>query len=159
MLDDVPVYGVEGLAQWGEQFFGQASKEQPPDQVDVAGGGGDDRSPAVGSQADFGRPPVLGCQAALDQTTAFHAPGVMRQAAPLPTDQGRQGADLHTLVGYSAQGVEDIVVGKREVTVCLELAVHLVPQPLLKPHIGEPGTQFVASQPNDCASVVLLALT
>ena len=37
MLNDVVVYGVEGLAQWGEQLFGQASKEQPPDQGDVAG--------------------------------------------------------------------------------------------------------------------------
>src|SRR5205807_1755244 len=86
VLDDVVVYGVESVAQWGEQFFGQASKEQPPDQVDVAGGGCDDRSPAVGSQPDFGRPPVVGGEAALNQAAAFHSPGVMRQAAALPTD-------------------------------------------------------------------------
>ena len=37
MLNDVVVYGVEGLAQWGDQLLRQASKEQPPDQGDVAG--------------------------------------------------------------------------------------------------------------------------
>ena len=97
----------------GRAALWQASKEQPPDQVDVAGDGCDDRLPAVGSQPDFGRPPVVGCEAALNQAAAFHSPGVMRQAATLPTDVGRQGADLHALVGYSAQGVEDVVVGKR----------------------------------------------
>jgi hypothetical protein len=59
MLNDLVVYGVECLAQWGDQLLRQASKEQPPDQGDVAGGC-DDRSPAVGSQPDFGRPPVVG---------------------------------------------------------------------------------------------------
>ncbi len=113
MFDDVVVYGFEGLAQWGEQLFGQAAKEEVPDQVDVAGGGVDDGSLAVGSQPDFGRPPIRGSNVALDQTAAFHSPGVMRHAAALPTDLGGQGADLHAFAGYSAQGVEDVVVGKR----------------------------------------------
>jgi hypothetical protein len=83
------VYGFECLAQWGKQLFRQASEEQAPDQIDVTGGGSDDRSPAIGSQTDIGRPPVSGCQVALDQTTALHSPGVMRQSAPFPTDLGR----------------------------------------------------------------------
>ncbi len=41
-----------------------------PNQVDVARGGFDNGSVAVGSQPNFGRPPVRGSNLALDQTTA-----------------------------------------------------------------------------------------
>lgn len=113
MLDDVVVYGFERLAQWGEPLFGQAFEEQVSDQVDVARSGFDDRSPAPGSQLNLRHAPIRCSKVALDHSPALHSPGVMRQAAPLPTDPGRQGADLHALVGYSAQGVEDVVVGRR----------------------------------------------
>ena len=113
MLDDVVIYGFECLAHGGEQLFGQATKEQVTDQVDVARRGFDDRSPTPGSQPDLRRPPIRCSEVALHQSAALHSPGVVRQAAPLPTDLGREGADLHALVGYSAQGVEDVVVGKR----------------------------------------------
>ena len=83
---------------------------------------------------------------------------MVREPAPLPTDLSRESAELHALTGYAAQRVEDVVVGKRELTVCLELAVHLVSQALLKPHVSEPGTQFVATQPNGLCTV-LVALT
>ena len=94
----------------------------------------------------------------MDQTAAFHSSGVMRHAAPLPTDLGRQGADLHAVVWHFAQGVEDVVVGQRQVTVCLQLTVHLVPKPLLDPHEGEPGAEFVATQPNSRPSLALRGL-
>ena len=113
MFDDVVVYGFECLAQWGEQLFGQAGKEEAPNEVDVARGGFDDGSLAVGSQPDFSSPPIRGSNVALDQTAALHSLGVMRHAAPLPSDLGCKGADLHAFAGYSAQGVEDVVVGKR----------------------------------------------
>ena len=48
MFDDVVIYGFECLAHWGEQLFGQAAEEEAPDQVDVARGGLNDRSPAPG---------------------------------------------------------------------------------------------------------------
>jgi hypothetical protein len=159
-MDDVVVYGFEGFAQWGEELSRQASEEQMPDQVDVAGGGFDDGSPACGGQLDLGRPPVARGEVALHQAAAFHSPGVMRQAAPLPTDLGRQGADLYALVRYSAQGVEDVVIGKRQLAIGLELAVHFVAQPLLNPHIREPGLQFGATEPNRvCPRALFPALT
>ena len=148
MFDNVAVYGFECLAQWGQQLFAQAAEEEVPNEVDVAGGGADDGLLAVGSQPDFSRPPIRGGNLALDQTAALHSPGVMRHSAPLPSDLGRKGADLHGFVGDAAQGVEDVVVGKRKLVVCLQLAVHLVPQPLLNPHEGEPGTELAATQPN-----------
>jgi hypothetical protein len=46
MFNDVVMYGLECLAHWGEELFGQATKEQVTNQVDVARGGFDDRSPA-----------------------------------------------------------------------------------------------------------------
>ena len=113
MFDDVVVYGFECLAQWGEQLFGQAAKEEVPNEVDVARGGFHDGSLAVGSQPDFSRPPIRGSNVAVDQTAALHSLGVMRHAAPLPSDLGCKGADLQACAGYSAQGVEDVVVGKR----------------------------------------------
>ncbi len=113
MFDNVVVYGFECLAQWGKQLFGQAAKEEVPNEVDVAGGGFDDGSMAVGSQTDFSRPPIRGSNVAPDQTAALHSPGVMRNAAPLPPDLGCKGADQQACAGCSAQGIEDVVVGKR----------------------------------------------
>jgi len=158
VLDDVVVDGLECVGQWDEEPLWEAFEKEVPDQVDVAGRGFDDRSPAVSSQLDFGHSPVSGCEVAMDETTSFHSAGVMRQTTPLPTDLSREGADLHALAGYTAQSVEDVVVGERQLTVCLELPVHLVPQPLLYPHVGEPGTQFIATQPNGLGTV-LSALT
>jgi hypothetical protein len=113
VLDDVVVYGFKCLGQWGELLFGQAFEEQVSDQVDVARSGFDNRSPTPGSQPNLGRPPIRCSEVALDHSPALHSLGVVRQAAPLPTDPGRQGADLHALVGCCGQGVEDVVVGKR----------------------------------------------
>jgi hypothetical protein len=77
------------LTHWGEQLFGKAAEEQAPDQVDVARGGFDDRSPTRGSQPDLRRPPIRSSQIAVNQSAALHSLGVVRQAAPLPTDLGR----------------------------------------------------------------------
>ena len=71
MFDDVVVYGFERLAQWSDQLFGQAAEEEATNQVDVAGGGLDDGSLPVGSQPDFGRPPIRGGHIAVDQTAVF----------------------------------------------------------------------------------------
>ena len=140
MFDDVVIYSFERLAHWGEQLFWQAAEEQIPDEVDVARGGFGDRSATPGGQPDLRRPPIRCGQVALDQSATLHSLGVVRQATPFPTDLGSKGADLHALVGYSAQGVEDVVVGKRQLAVRLELAVHLVAKPLLNSHEGQPGT-------------------
>jgi hypothetical protein len=148
MFDDVAVNGFEGLAQWCEQVLGQAPKEEAPNQVDVARRGLHDGSLAAGSQPDFSPPPVRGSNVAPDQTAALHSLGMVRHAAPLPSDLGCKGAHLHALAGHSAQSVEDVIVGKRKFVVRLELAVHLVPQPLLNPHEGEPGTELAATKPN-----------
>ena len=113
VLNDVLVDGFECLAQWGEQLLRQAAEEHVSNQVDVARGRVDDRSPTPGGQPDLRRPPIRGSQVALDESAALHSLGVVRQAAPLPTDLGREGADLHALFTNSAQGVEDVVVGKR----------------------------------------------
>ena len=113
MLDDVLVYGFERLAQRDEEVFGQASEEKATHKVDVTGGGFAYRPPAVAGQFDLGRPPVPGGKVAFDQAATLHSSGVMGQAAPLPTDLGRQSADLHTLVRYSAEGVKNVIVGQR----------------------------------------------
>ena len=112
MFDDVVVYGFERLAQWGDQLFGQAAEEEATNEVDVAVGGLDDGSLPIGSQPDFGRPPIRGGHIAADQTAALHSLGVMRYPAALPSDLSGQGADLQTSAGYSAQSVEDVVVGQ-----------------------------------------------
>jgi hypothetical protein len=83
----------------------------------------------------------------------------MRYPAALPPDPGGKDADLQASAGYSAEGVEDVVVRKRQLTVGLELAIHLVPEPLLNPHEGEPGTQLAATQPNVRPVLVLSTLT
>lgn len=147
MLDDVFVDFFECFAQWSKQVLGQSAEEQAPDQVDVTRGCPDDRSPAIGRQFDLRRPPIVRCEVELDQTASFHTLGVMRQAAPLPTDLGSECSYLHRTVWHSAQGVENVVVGQGEIIVRLELAVHFVTQTLLYPHKGEPGTQFVITQP------------
>jgi hypothetical protein len=77
VLDDVVVDGFEGLAQWGEQLFGQTDKEQRSNEGDVARGCFDDGSSAFGGQPDFGCPPVRGSDIALDEAAALHPLGVM----------------------------------------------------------------------------------
>ena len=79
------------------------------------------------------------------------SPNVMQfvgQAAAFPAKLGRQGGDLHLPAARDAQGGEDVVVGERQVAVCLELAVHLIGQAELHPDVGEPGTLLVAAQPD-----------
>ena len=66
VLDDVAVDSFECLGQWGEKLPGETFEEEVTDQVDVAGRGFDDRSPALWSQLDFGCPPVLGCEVGVD---------------------------------------------------------------------------------------------
>ena len=89
MFDDVVMYGFECLAQWGEELFGQATEKQVTDQVDVARSCFDDRSPTPRSQPNLRRPPVRCSEVALHQSAALHSLGVMRQAAPLPSDLSR----------------------------------------------------------------------
>jgi len=91
VLDDMVVDRFECLGQWGELLFGQAFEEQVSDQVDVASGGFDDRSPTPGSQPDLRRPPIRCSEVALDHSPALHSLGVGETGDSAPTRSGPPG--------------------------------------------------------------------
>ncbi len=84
----------------------------------------------------------------------IHEPGEANARRALEQPLEHLGLDLvdapveHRDHGVPAvgQGVEDVVVGEREVAVGQQLVVHLVGQPQHHPHVGEPGLLLLVGE-------------
>src|ERR1700742_2252661 len=106
----------------------------------MAGCGRNYRAKTLLRQYRVGYPSVVFGLDAFGETAFAQSPQMMRQSTTLPANDIGQIGDLQLVFRRIAQRAEHVIVGQRELTISLQLAVHLVVHLELHTHEGSPRT-------------------